>query len=136
MKIVFIGAVKFSEKALQKLINMRAQVVGVCTLEASSFNSDHVDLTQVACTAAVPVRYTPDINSQETFNWIAALKPDILFCFGWSRLIKKPLLHLAPLGVVGYHPALLPSNRGRHPLIWAIVLGLRETGSTFFSWTS
>jgi methionyl-tRNA formyltransferase len=36
------------------------------------------------------------------------------------------------MGVVGYHPALLPENRGRHPLIWAIVLGLKQTGSTFF----
>jgi methionyl-tRNA formyltransferase len=33
---------------------------------------------------------------------------------------------------VGYHPTLLPDNRGRHPLIWALALGLRETGSTFF----
>ena len=36
------------------------------------------------------------------------------------------------MGVVGYHPALLPANRGRHPIIWALVLGLKETGSTFF----
>ena len=36
------------------------------------------------------------------------------------------------MGIVGYHPAALPSNRGRHPLIWALVLGLTETASTFF----
>jgi len=34
--------------------------------------------------------------------------------------------------VVGFHPAALPANRGRHPLIWALVLGLAETASTFF----
>jgi len=34
--------------------------------------------------------------------------------------------------VVGFHPAALPANRGRHPLIWALVLGLEETASTFF----
>jgi len=47
-------------------------------------------------------------------------------------LIKAPLLNLSPMGVVGFHPAALPANRGRHPLIWALVLGLRETASTFF----
>ena len=54
------------------------------------------------------------------------------FCFGWSRLIREPLLSLAPLGVIGFHPAALPANRGRHPIIWALVLGLNQTASTFF----
>jgi methionyl-tRNA formyltransferase len=57
---------------------------------------------------------------------------DVLMCFGWSNLIKKEVLEVAPLGVVGFHPALLPNNRGRHPLIWAKVLGLKESGNTFF----
>ena len=42
------------------------------------------------------------------------------------------MLTLPSLGLVGYHPALLPQNRGRHPIIWALALGLEETGSTFF----
>jgi methionyl-tRNA formyltransferase len=41
-------------------------------------------------------------------------------------------LALAPLGVIGYHPAALPQNRGRHPIVWTLALGLRETASTFF----
>lgn len=132
MKILFIGAVEFSAKALQKLIDLHADVVGVCTLEVSAFNADHMDLTVIAQGEAIPVRYAPDINSPETLEWISELKPDVVFCFGWSRLIKRPLLDLAALGVVGYHPTLLPANRGRHPLIWPLVLGLNETGSTFF----
>jgi methionyl-tRNA formyltransferase len=36
------------------------------------------------------------------------------------------------MGVVGYHPAALPQNRGRHPIIWALALGLEQTASTFF----
>ena len=39
---------------------------------------------------------------------------------------------MTKFGVVGFHPALLPKNRGRHPLIWAKILGLKRTGSTFF----
>ena len=117
---------------LETLIALEAEVVGVCTLAGAPFSADHVDLTEIANTAGIPVRYTPDINAQDSIEWIGALSPDALLCFGWSRLIKEPLLHLAPLGVIGYHPAALPANRGRHPLIWALVLGLRETASTFF----
>jgi len=132
MKIVFIGAVTFSEKTLEKLIALKADIAGVCTLKKSSFNADHVDLTQLCMKHNIPVRYTTDINSDENISWIKTLVPDVIFCFGWSRLLKKDMLNLAPLGVLGYHPAALPANRGRHPLIWALILGLNETASTFF----
>ena len=33
---------------------------------------------------------------------------------------------------MGYHPASLPENRGRHPIIWALALGLKKSASTFF----
>jgi methionyl-tRNA formyltransferase len=132
MRIVFIGAVQFSEKALAKLIDMKASVTGVCTLEQSPFNSDHVDLTPMCNEHNIPVKYAIDINSPNSIEWIKLCSPDVIFCFGWSRLIKSELLNLAFMGVVGYHPARLPANRGRHPLIWSLVLGLDETASTFF----
>ena len=132
MRIILIGAVRFSEKAVAELIKMKAELVGVCTLEKSPFNADHVDLTPLCREYDIPVKYTTDINSAENIDWIWLLTPDVIFCFGWSRLLKSELLNLAPLGVVGYHPAALPANRGRHPLIWALILGLNETASTFF----
>jgi len=42
------------------------------------------------------------------------------------------LLSLPRIGVIGFHPTLLPANRGRHPIIWALALGLERTGTTFF----
>ena len=132
MRVVFIGAVEFSARALEVLIDMPIQLVGVCTLKESTFNTDHVDLRLIAEKKNIPVRYAPDINSEANLSWIRSLEPDAIFCFGWSRLIRKNLLDLPPLGVIGFHPAALPANRGRHPIIWALVLGLQETASTFF----
>jgi methionyl-tRNA formyltransferase len=132
MKILLIGAVKFSARALCELIAMRVEIVGVCTLTASPSNADHVDLTPIAKQAGIPVRNTPNINADDTLAWIRERAPDVIFCFGWSRLIRAPLLNLPARGVIGFHPAALPANRGRHPLIWALVLGLPETASTFF----
>jgi methionyl-tRNA formyltransferase len=132
MKIVFIGAVRFSASMLEVLLHMKAEVVGVCTLSHAPANADHVDLGDQARQAGVPVLDVSDINAAQSVAWIRRLAPDVIFCLGWSRLIKRELLGLAPLGVVGYHPATLPANRGRHPLIWALALGLDETASTFF----
>ena len=132
MRILFIGSVEFSKKTLQKLIKLNAQVVGVCTKKKSIFNSDFADLRPLCKKNKIPFKIVNDINSKDTYFWIKSLTPDIIFCFGWSHLLKKNLLTLAPMGVLGYHPAKLPENRGRHPLIWALALGLKKTASTFF----
>lgn len=132
MRIVFIGTVEFSRHALERLLAMNAEVVGVCTLQESKFNSDHVDLGEVSEAHGVPCLYAKDINSAETLSWIQERAPEVIFCFGWSSLLKQDLLRLAPLGVIGFHPSALPANRGRHPLVWALVLGLKKTASTFF----
>jgi len=132
MRIVFIGTVEFSLKALEKLIELDAGIVGVCTKEKSSFNTDYADLTKVCKANQIPYKYVDNINSEDSVEWIKKLNPDIIFCFGWSSLIKKELLELPKMGIVGYHPANLPKNRGRHPLIWALALGLKKSASTFF----
>ena len=132
MRIVYIGSVIFSARALEKLISLNADVVGVVAKKESTVNSDFFDLSVIAEPNGIPFHYTSNINGSATVNWIRGLNPDVIFCFGWSNLIKKEVLDIAALGVIGYHPSLLPYNKGRHPLIWAKVLGLPKSGSTFF----
>jgi len=132
LRIVFIGTVAHSRACLSHLIQMNAGLVGVGSQPGTTYNSDFARLDDLAKAATIPYFPTKAINASETIEWIRAQAPDVIFCFGWSQLIRAELLNLAPLGVVGYHPAMLPKNRGRHPLIWALVLGLEQTGSTFF----
>lgn len=132
MKVFFIGTVEFSRCALAKLIGMKTRIAGVATRAQSPFNADFADLTPLCREANIPYRFVNNINDEEVVSWIKSLCPDIIFCFGWSELLKRELLDLVPRGVVGFHPAALPANRGRHPIIWALALGLEETASTFF----
>jgi len=132
MKVVLVGSVEFSLRVLEKLIAIDVDLVGVCTKKSSTFNSDFFDLKPLSDINEVPCLYVDDINSTKSVEWIKNLNPDVIFCFGWSSLIKKDILAVAPMGIVGYHPAKLPKNRGRHPLIWALALGLKESASTFF----
>jgi methionyl-tRNA formyltransferase len=132
MKIIFIGTVEFSRYTLSKLIELNAEIAGVITKRTSSFHSDFSNVADVAEQSRIPLYFTQDINQAECVQWIKNKTPDVIICFGWSGLIKEPLLSLTTLGVIGFHPALLPRNRGRHPIIWALALGLEETGSTFF----
>lgn len=132
MKIFFVGSVFFSKVLLEKLIKLEQNIIGINTLNSSMYNSDYFDLKIIGDRYNIPVRYATDINKEDNIKWIKSLKPDVIFCFGWSRLLKKEFLNISKVGVVGYHPTLLPTNRGRHPIIWAIALGLKRTGSTFF----
>lgn len=132
MRILFIGAVKLSYHALMTVLKAEGNVVGCITQPDASINSDYMDISSLCELKGIPLFKTSDINCADAIGWARNMKPDIVFCFGWSQLLKKEFLMLPPLGVIGYHPAALPKNRGRHPLIWALVLGLDRTASTFF----
>ena len=137
MRVCLIGCVEFSQHALHKLFDLEArgicEVVGVVTRSSSQFNSDFVDIGETFIRAG---RHQNKVHYHEdetgTLEFLNRIKPDVIYCFGWSALLRKPMLTVAFRGVIGFHPAKLPRNRGRHPIIWALALGLTETASTFF----
>ena len=133
MKIIFIGSVFSSKVLLQKLIDLNAQRTGIISKRKSNFNSDFYDLNPIARANKTPSLYSKNINDLKTIEWIKGINPVIIFCFGWSNLMKSTILKIPRMGVAGFHPSLLPKNRGRHPLIWAKVLGLAESGTFFFN---
>lgn len=133
MKIVFIGCVQFSHATLEHLLTLKeADVVGVITKRESPSNDDFRSLEPVAQRAGISCFLTTGNDQVAMIDWLKNLKPDIVYCFGWSLLLTRNILSIPRLGVVGYHPAALPKNRGRHPIIWTLALGLRKTASTFF----
>lgn len=132
MKIVLLGTVEFSQRMLDKLLDMGTPIAGIITSTAGHSYSDFADLTRRASQEEIPLIRVDDANDSTTLSWLSSLEPDYVFCFGWSQLLRAKFLSIPRRGTIGYHPAALPENRGRHPIIWAIVLGLKETASTFF----
>ena len=132
MRIVFIGSVLFSKFLLSHLIKKNYNIVGVQTKKKSNFNSDHFNLKKICIIQKIPCRYTNNINSKSSVKWLKKLKPDLILCLGWSNLLKKKVLSIPSYGTIGFHPTKLPLNRGRHPIIWTLALGLKETACTFF----
>lgn len=136
MKILFMGCVQFSYKALIHLLTLdhpKLEVVGVVTRKDSAINSDFQSLEPIAIKNNIPYFIAQKNDQGSMEKWIKKLDVDVIYCFGWSYLLKKEILDIPELGVIGYHPAALPKNRGRHPIIWALALGLDKTASTFFS---
>lgn len=135
MKILFIGCVQFSYNALNHLLSLQypnLELVGIVTRKESPVNSDFQSLEPIAKQYKIPYFLAKKNDQDSMANWIKQLDVDVVYCFGWSYLLKTEILSLPKLGVIGYHPTNLPENRGRHPIIWALALGLDETASTFF----
>jgi methionyl-tRNA formyltransferase len=134
MRIVFIGTVDFSLSCLQSMLERKARVVGVFTQsrEQARFNADWADLSPLCRMYQVPVFHFHKISDPETMGKIHDLRPEIIFVLGFSQLLPPDFLCIPPMGVIGSHPSLLPENRGRHPLIWALVKGLKKSGLTLF----
>jgi len=135
MRLVFIGCVHSSFSTFSHLLSLNIEgleIVGVVTRDSSSFNADFSSLAPLAADYSIPCFVAKKNDQIEMSDWLKSKCPDVIYCFGWSNLIEKPILDLPQIGVIGYHPAALPKNRGRHPIIWALALGLTQTASTFF----
>lgn len=133
IRAFFIGCVQSSDVALETLIaDPKVDLRGVLTLRASKFNADFVDIAGRAQAAGIPVHYAEDVDKAALPDLLRDADVDVAFVIGWSRLLAADALDAPAIGTVGFHPAQLPANRGRHPLIWALALGLEQTASTFF----
>ncbi len=132
MKAVVIGCVRFSHAMLSRLLPLDTiDVVGVITRRSSPFNADFKSLEPLARGHGVPCLNIQGNDQATMADWMRRRAPDVAFCVGWSYLLGPEILAIPARGVIGYHPALLPRNRGRHPIVWALALGLAETGSSF-----
>ena len=132
IKILFIGTVNFSYESLSILLKHQFEVLGVVTKSKSNFNADFCDLTPLTIEKDIPVFYWSQETSEDLTSFVKSKDPDVIYCFGWSHILPACILSIPRYGVVGFHPAELPNNRGRHPIIWALCLGLEYTASTFF----
>lgn len=50
---------------------------------------------------------------------------ELLVCLGYPHILKKEEIELFPKGVINFH-AGLPHYRGRHPINWMMIDGLKE----------
>jgi methionyl-tRNA formyltransferase len=83
---------------------------------------------------AASTRFPFDVLRQpsDLHGLVAQSKPDAVLVANWYWLIAPETLAVAPRGFAGLHGALLPQLRGNAPLVWAILLGLKQTGITLF----
>ena len=133
IRIGFIGCVKFSQDFFIKLIGNKNVVIEWCiSKNENNYNSDFVSLKKLSKHYKIPYLSANNINDSNVKEWLINFNVDYIFVFGWSQLLDKSMLGVPSRYCIGFHPASLPFNRGRHPLICAKVLDLKKSSVSFF----
>lgn len=71
-----------------------------------------------------------DSNSENFYNEVKKLKPDVILSFSAPQVIKEPLLSCPRYGILNVHGSLLPDYRGCMPSFWYIFNGEKYGGAT------
>ncbi|MDA7455160.1 formyltransferase family protein [Planktomarina temperata] len=134
VSVIVVGCVESTKVTIEALLKIDfVKIYAIITTKNNTINSDYLALSSIF---SQKVRVFVESEKESTDNHLhkILMNNDIDICFvvGWSRLISLEIFEKTNTLAIGYHPALLPKNRGRHPIIWSIVLGIPETGSTFF----
>jgi len=125
LRIVFLGNPEIGIKVYQGLIKkIRIKIIAFITYEISK------ELKILSKQMRFKLIKVPKYNLKKYFSTVKFLRPDLIFEYGWSEILDQRFLALCP--IIGQHPSLLPKRRGRAPITWAILDGLKYTGVTIF----
>lgn len=134
MRIVWVSFDTIGRDCLEAAAASGAEIAAVVTLPRPLHpeRAGQCSFEEVAAQVGAPLIESTDVNGAETIAAVRAVEPEMAFVVGWSQLVRDEFLALAPDGVFGMHPTLLPRHRGRAPIPWAILSGLSVTGVTLF----
>ena len=131
-KIVFMGTPEFSVPTLESLVNSNHKILAVYSQPASKANrGQKIIPSRVEVFAkeySLDLR-TPDIlDSDEEYDYLKKLEPDIVVVIAYGKIIPKKFLNLPKHGFINAHASLLPKWRGAAPIQRAIMNLDKETG--------
>ena len=130
-KIAIIGCTFLTYQFLKSLIREKYNVKLLITKKNDGYNSDYINLKKKFNSKLNTIE-TKNINSKPIEKILLSNEINLIFVIGWSHILKKNILKIPKYGAIGHHPTKLPENRGKHPIIWSIFLGLSNIGSSFF----
>jgi methionyl-tRNA formyltransferase len=131
-KIVFMGTPEFSVPTLEFLVNSNHKVLTVYSQPASKANRGQKTVPSSVEIFAkehfLNLRTPENLDSDEEYNFLKKLEPDIVVVIAYGRIIPKRFLNLAKHGFINIHASLLPKWRGAAPIQRSIMNLDEETG--------
>lgn len=89
-----------------------------------------ISFQRLAKSFNIPVWTIKDAQSDAFIEKLKSFAPDLLFLVDYGRLIRGPLLTAAKLGVINFHPGLLPKYKGIAPMFFSLLNRENQFGAT------
>lgn len=133
MRILFMGTPEFAIPSLDSL-RKEHEVIGVFTkVDKPNTRGKKIKYTPVkeyALENDIPV-YQPDsLKTDEVFNLIKDLNPDLIVVVAYGKIIPNNIIDFPKYGIINVHSSILPKFRGAAPINAAIIAGEKESGVT------
>jgi methionyl-tRNA formyltransferase len=134
LKIVFISGVKFGYDLLAHILEKNWKISAIISYssELKKNYSDYADFDLFTKKHNIINKKVEKINEDENIEFIKKLDPDLILVMGWSQLLNNDIIKIPRIGIIGSHPTELPKYRGRAPIPWTIIKGLKKSALTFF----
>jgi methionyl-tRNA formyltransferase len=106
--------------------------IGVGVSEhAAPIGSLEVGEIRASFSPAVSVEEIDLGEAESTTEFLSRRNVDFV-ALAWPKMLDRATLEKADWKIIGTHPTPLPRGRGRHPLHWMKVLGIKQTRVTAF----
>ncbi len=134
MKIIFMGTPDFAVSSLDAIAERQDEIVLVISqVDKPRDRGKKLQPTAVKKRAeelGLRVYQPQSIKSEEAFEEIRRLEPELIVVTAYGQIIPKRILDIPKYGCVNVHASLLPKYRGAAPIHYAILNGDDETGIT------
>jgi methionyl-tRNA formyltransferase len=134
MRFGFVTCVQLGLSCIEAVLEAGGRFELLITLPDhwAKSKSGRIYLDEVSGRTGTPLMKVRHINDPAVAEAIRQYQIDWLFIIGWSQIADRNVLAAPTKGIIGAHPTLLPTGRGRAAIPWAIIKGLERTGVTFF----
>ncbi len=134
MKIVFMGTPDFAVPCFEALVKSEYDIIGVFTnpdkKKGRGYAVSMPPVKEIALLNGVKVFQPKTLRSDESYEILKELAPDLIVVVAYGKILPKNILELPPMGCINVHGSLLPKYRGAAPIQWSIINGEEITGIT------
>lgn len=133
MNIIFFGYTGLGSSVLRGLLKLPGNNITSVFTKKYDMPYPYYPEKQISemCDAhGIKYFFDKNINSKEYTEIIMSENPDLIIVASFGTIISEKILNIPKLGIINFHPSLLPKYRGPYPDQAVLLNGEVETGIT------
>lgn len=133
IRTIFMGTPEFSLESLRYLYEKTNLLLVVTKEDKVNSRGNKIVFSSVkkyAMDNNIPYIQPKSVKTDEIYEKLSDLKPDLIVVAAYGKIIPKKLIELPTYGIINVHSSILPKYRGASPIHAALLNGDTKTGVT------